>query len=95
MNKTPELDTYIDEIDWEKCPEHIREGLKNYIINSISTGGFLHAVLVNDLFSAVGRADETNKVQLHEIIRFIYNHLPTSSYGSQERYLEWLRRRVV
>ena len=93
MQKTPQLDEYIKEIDWEKCPEHIREGLKNYVLNHISTGGFLHAVLVNDLFSAIGRADETNKLEIHKIIQFIYNELPTTCYGSQESYLKWLARR--
>ena len=95
MTDTPELDEYIKEIDWEKCPEHIREGMKNYVINRISTGGFLHAVLVNDLFCAIARADETNKLEIHKIIQFIHNELPTTCYGSQERYLEWLRRRQV
>ena len=80
-------------IEWGKCPEHISEGLKNYVLKHINTGGFLHAVLINDLFGAIGRADETNKADLPDIIRFIHNELPTICYGTQEKYIAWLSRR--
>lgn len=93
MQKTPQMDSYLQDIRWERCPEHISEGLKNYILNNISTGGFLHAVLVNDLFGAFGRADEINKEQMHQIIQFLHNEVPAVCFGTQEKYIAWLSRR--
>lgn len=37
-------------------------------------GGFLDAVLRNDLMGAMNRADKWNAIYLHLICRFLYNH---------------------
>ena len=84
---------FLESLNWDACPKHCSEGLKNYVINRINTGGFLHAVLINDLFGAFSRADPTNRNDLHDIIMFIYNELPVKCYGTQEKYEGWLRQR--
>ena len=64
--------------------------LKRYAENRIPTGGFLKAVLSNDLFEAVGRADWDNRKSLHEICSHIYNNLPAGCWGSEAIVETWL-----
>ncbi len=76
-------------------PAELRESLERYAISHVPTGGFLAAVLSNDLFEAVGRADETNIRFIGPICQFVYSHLPAASWGSREKVEEWTSRRVV
>lgn len=70
--------------------EHIKESLERYVEHKIPTGGFLEAVLSNNLVEAVGRADSENIQRLPEIVRYVYNKLPSSCWGSPEKVKEWL-----
>ena len=71
-------------------PEHLHEGLIEYLAARRPTGGFLQAVLANDLRGAVGRADEQSGPALPNIIMFLVNHAPASSWGTQEQVRTWL-----
>lgn len=70
--------------------EHIKESLERYVEHKIPTGGFLEAVLSNNLADAVGKADNENIQRLPEIVRFVYTKLPSSCWGSPEKVKEWL-----
>ena len=78
-------------IDWDSCPPSVRGGLSNFIYHGIPTGGFLHDVLTNNLFGAMSKADDINKHILSEICTFIYNHLPSGSWGNEDKYEHWLK----
>ena len=41
-------------------PEHTKGALDRYVDHGLEPGGFLTAVLTNDLFGAVARADSEN-----------------------------------
>ena len=85
-----------DDIRWDDCPDSVKSPLWLYTYYRINTGGFLRAVLTNDLMSAFSRADQTNKAVLSDICSFIYNNLPSRSHGSKEAYRAWLDvRRVI
>lgn len=71
--------------------DEITEALTRYIEHGIPTGGFLRCVLQNDLFGAVGHADTNNQERLTDIVFYIEQHLPPSSYGSKETVSSWLR----
>jgi len=71
-------------------PQHIRAGLDRYVKGGIKTGGFLYAVLTNDLFEAVGRADIESRINLFDICDYIYNKVPLSCWGSKEKVKEWI-----
>ena len=43
-------------------PEHMLQSLNLYVKKGVPVGDFLTAVLSNDLFEAVGRADNDNNV---------------------------------
>ena len=51
IKDTPEA-VYPDyPIHWEDCPEAVLGGLQRYVLKGIRTGGFLEAVLTNDLIA--------------------------------------------
>ena len=73
-----------------EIPELTKEALTRYVNDKIPTGGFLIAVLSNNLFEAMARADEINKEALPLICSYIYNEMPIRSWGSEEKVLNWL-----
>lgn len=72
-------------------PEHSLGGLVNFVVWGTPTGGFLEAVISNDLKGAFMRADEENRAALFHIVSFLYNHMPGGSQGSPEHYATWIR----
>lgn len=64
--------------------------LERYLNHGINPGSFLTAVLENDLKEAFGRADIMNSANLKNIVGYIYNHLPSNSWGSKERVADYL-----
>ena len=77
-------------IDYDKLPEHIRPGFQEYIEHRIQPGGFIMAVLCNNLVESFGRADEINQGRLFDIVSFLYNEAPSICWGSQEKVEAWL-----
>lgn len=82
----------LDELKagYNLIPSHMHSAIENYILHGFSPGGFLTAVLANDLMEAVGRADQINQQSLVGWCRFIYNHTPSTSHGSYEAVEKWL-----
>ena len=76
--------------DYEKCPVDIKEGLDDYIKIGLPPGGFLNAVLENDLIGAFGKADSNNMRNLLHICSYVYNRLPSNSWGSRDKVTNWL-----
>jgi hypothetical protein len=72
--------------------DDIKESLDNYATHRYQPGGFLMAVLANDLTDAVARADQDALPTLGGIVKYIYNELPGICWGSRERVTEWLKR---
>lgn len=70
--------------------ERVKESLREYAENRRKTGGFLRAVLENDLSSAVAAADGENFPAIPQIAKWIYNKLPAASWGSPEDVDAWL-----
>lgn len=89
MNKPDPLKSSSDEL--ARLAPHIKESLDRYLINGIPTGGFLRAVLANDLFVAVGTADDNNIVLLPLIIKYIYNNFSRTRWGSYAIVDTWLK----
>ena len=74
-----------------KVPEHTLDALRRYVLDGLEPGGFLQAVLTNDLMEACGRADVENSLCLPHIATFIYNCTPSHSHGSRDRYEAWIQ----
>lgn len=73
-----------------KVPPLILSSLDRYIEHRVAPGGFTRAVLENDLRDAFGRADLSNRFALYDIVAYIYNVLPSNSWGSREKVAKWL-----
>ena len=71
-------------------PQHMHDGLINYILFGRPVGHFLTAVLSNDLKEACHRADEFNQAFLFFYVRFLYNHAPTGCWGSPSNVEKWI-----
>lgn len=72
-------------------PEHCRDGLLSYIMDGIEPGGFLCAVLENDLVGAFGKADNINADRMEDYARFIVNYAPRDSWGSRKIVDAWIK----
>lgn len=72
-------------------PRDVKAGIDRYVDTGCPTGGFLRAVLSNDLFDAVGRAYESNQHCLVDICAYLYNCTPILCHGSPQRVEEWLK----
>jgi hypothetical protein len=75
----------------ELCPESVAESLVAYIEQGRPTGGFLYAVLTNDLYETFGRADHINRHCVFEIVSAIFNYAPANCWGSKEKVEAWLK----
>ena len=71
-------------------PERIKNSLDRYAQHHVPTGGFLKAVLENDLQEAVARADEDTLMALRTICAYVYNELPSPCWGTREKVTKWL-----
>lgn len=82
--------TKYDFVDYSGLPEYLRESMEDYIERGQEVGGFLYAVLTNDLSEAVGRADDVNIERIPQIVRWIYNEAPSTCWGSKEKVKAWI-----
>lgn len=71
----------------------IKQALDNYGTDGVPTGGFLRAVLSNDLFLALRKADIDNQHDIFEIVHYVYNELPGNCWGSKEAVAAWLEKK--
>ena len=74
----------------ELIPESTRGAIERYVVNRIRTGGFLYAVLTNDLRGAMATADNDNLAALKVIVGFLHNEVPGICWGSADRVRLWL-----
>ena len=84
----------MDKTIWKNhpmVPDHIRETILAYINDRRPTGGFLEAVISNNLVESFARADEINQRAMFYIVSFFYNKAPMACWGSKARYEEWIK----
>lgn len=71
------------------CPAEIVEDLKAWVNHGTPPGGFLEAVLTNDLQQAFGRADSINMWSMPHIVAYCWNKIPAECWGSVENVRGW------
>ena len=77
--------------DYSKIPVSTLESLSQYVEHHRRVGGFLEAVLSNDLIGAFARADEPNKAALWAIVSYCQFELePGQCWGSASNYQNWI-----
>jgi len=64
-----------------------------YVEHGQPVGGFLEAVLCNDLLGAFDRADSDHQACLMELVRHIRKNMPLGCWGSKVKMAEWMSHR--
>lgn len=77
-------------INYDKLPEHMREGARLYIEEGIDPGSFMVAALANQLVEAFARADETNAAYMRDWASWLYMDCPRVARGSIEKVEAWI-----
>lgn len=80
------------DFSYRSIPDYTMEALQRYVDHHIPTGGFLEAVITNNLREAVGRADENNMRALPEIVAYLYNEAPVGCWGTPQAFESWIRK---
>jgi hypothetical protein len=73
----------------DNVPQDIIDSLNRWRDHGIQPGGFLTAVLRNDLKGAVNRADENNMHIIPDIVFVLYNDYPSAMSGYEEVMRDW------
>jgi hypothetical protein len=81
-------------MDYNRIRPDIIETLNRYVEFRCTTGGFLRAVLENNLMESFARADSDNLQTMDEICAYVYNEMPATCHGSPEAVQRWLSREV-
>ena len=66
-------------------PNEAKARLQDFQTKRQHPGGCLHAVLTNDLFGAVRKADETSEKNLVAIAKHVWAEMPGNIWGSPEK----------
>lgn len=86
-NGVPLAETFVNE--YAAIPEHIRRSLVEYVTLRRKVGGWLAAVLQNDLKTGVMRADTINLPLLRVYILWLTWNAPPDCWGSKAAYAHW------
>lgn len=78
-------------MDYDKIPDETKEELSRYAWQRFQPGGFITAVLANDLMGAIGRADHDNIQCIPEICSYVYNVMPANCHGNMGIVNDWLQ----
>lgn len=79
----------MDHERWGGVPDYMRQAFADYVLRGGPTGGFLSALLENDLLRAFGAADESNTRAMSAWARLLYNYAPANSHGNKENVKLW------
>lgn len=72
-------------------PDHTHHQVIDYVIHGRAVGGFLQAVLENNLVEAFGRADGANIRSMYLYAMMLHNDLPSDCWGSKEIRQAWMK----
>ena len=82
-------------MDYSIIPARTMESLQRYVDHGVPVGGFLQAVLSNDLRKSIGRADSENLAALVAIATWLYNEAPMACWGSPGAYDSWIQDHIT
>ena len=80
----------MNRLDYAQIPPHMMAALRRYIDWHSPVGGFLTAVLTNDLKKTCSWADDVNIKIIQVYIWWLHNEAPNAAWGSVEKHRAWL-----
>lgn len=75
--------------DSSKIEPRFKDSIDHFIKDGIPTGGFLYAVMTNDLKESIKRADDLAIDNIPHIVSYLYNDCPSICWGSVEKIYNW------
>ncbi len=90
MSAPPEAQPKPFTYNGQRVPVETMRGLMAYLLNGTPPGGWLTAVLCNDLSMAVLKADETNLKALPATVAYVYQEIPSAAWGSPQKVRTWI-----
>ena len=81
---------YYGFVCYDSLPHHMRQAARDYVEKGFEPGGFLTAVLENDLTGAALRADDVNARALMAWASWLYNEAPSPCWGSKAKVKAWV-----
>jgi hypothetical protein len=70
-------------------PGHMEGSIVRFVIDGVPPGGFLYAVLANNLQDAAGHADDSNQKALYLWAKFVFNYVPCAAHGNSSKVSTW------
>lgn len=89
--KLPELLALAIE---RSLPRHCAVAFCEYLDHGRPLGGFLQAIVANDLYVAAKKSDPMNYQALRQYVDFLYEAADPRAYGSYKRYDVWVKTRA-
>lgn len=74
-----------------QLPGYIEDSIRAYIDEGRPTGGFLCAVISNNLSLACALADEDNLWIMPVVWAFLYNEAPSQCWGKPYSFENWTK----
>lgn len=71
-------------------PQHLRSALVRYVNDHDTVGDFLTAVLENNLRGAMMFADIESRAGLYALVKWLFNEVPSTCWGSEEAVKVWI-----
>ena len=81
----------MSENKYDRLPEVMQPHVRAYVEEHQPVGGFLFAVLSNNLVDAFGKADPDNRAAMREWCLWLWNDIPGKCWGSPEKVEAWLK----
>jgi|TARA_R110000751_G_scaffold88936_1_gene175649 hypothetical protein len=72
------------------APVHILDSINRYVEHRLPPGGFVTAVLSNDLTGAFNAADTDSEAGIRDILKYVRWEIPAESWGSPAKVAAWL-----
>ena len=79
----------MSENKYDRLPEAMQEHARDYVEKHQEVGGFLTAVLSNDLVGAFARADRDNLAAMGDWTLWLFNDIPSACWGTPEKVRAW------
>lgn len=77
-------------LNYDTLPSDVVDTVRGYIEHGRQPGGFMLALLSNDLKETMKRADDRNRRRVFELVAWFYNEAPAGCQGSPEKVQIWL-----
>lgn len=77
-------------VDYHKIPADTIRTINDYVEKGYHPGGFVTSVLSNNLKMSFSSADVHNRNAMFEIVKYLYNEIPSVAWGSPKEVEEWL-----